>query len=651
MSQYEDLINELNSYQKAYDEGKPIISDRDWDAKFYQLQDLEREQGFTSPLSPTQRIVFETVSKLNKVEHDHPMLSLAKTKDVKEVEKFFDNDHEWIAMPKLDGLTCSLTYQDGFLVQAETRGNGYVGEDILHNIRVMAQVPKCIPFPRKVVIDGEIICRYSDFERFEGEYKNPRNFAAGSIRLLDSRECLKRRLSFIAWDVIEGIDRQCLQDKLTTLQINTNMEVVPVYSNAAPNCEQAINVIKKWAQASSLPIDGVVFKYDDVEYGKTLGNTAHHFNNAIAYKFFDEESETELLDINWTMGRTGVLTPVAVFAPVEIDGTTVTRASLHNYSVMKETLGHWPYKNEKIRVIKSNMIIPQITWAEKYSEDNHNAYDFIELPTKCPVCGEEEIQILDRNGVQTVICNNPKCEGKIINQFEHFCGKKGLDIKGLSNATLEKLIDWGWLDTVVDIPFLGEEHRDEWIKKPGFGIASVDKILSSIETALYPAPLWRVISAAGIPLIGETYAKTLAKYFKSYKAFREAVDSGFDFSLLDGFGDNMCLSIRDYEYTFLDNFVRNIVCADDDEVGSTTSTFAAGQTFCITGKVHLWKNRDEIKAYIEAAGGKVTGSVSSKTNYLICNDKTSGTQKVVQATKLNVPVLTEEELKELVENI
>lgn len=365
-----DLINTLNKATKAYDEGHPIMTDKEWDDLYFQLKEMEKNCETVYPDSPTNIISYETVSKLNKVEHNHPMLSLDKTKEIEDVVDFIDNQ-AILAMLKMDGLTCSLTYNDGILVSAETRGNGHQGEDITHNAKVIPSIPSQIPYKGKLVVDGEIICKWDDFKTFEEKYENPRNFAAGSIRLLSAKECGLRKLTFVAWDAIEGLEGNSLYYNLQTL-FDYGFETVPCILVKKESSKwitskialELVEEIKQTANFYSYPIDGIVFKYDDIAYGKSLGATTHHFKNAIAYKFYDEEYKTYLLDIEWTMGRTGVLTPVAVFEPIEIEGSTVERASLHNLSIMEETIGI-PYRNQKIDVFKANMIIPQIARGNK----------------------------------------------------------------------------------------------------------------------------------------------------------------------------------------------------------------------------------------------------------------------------------------------
>ena len=365
----EELVAKLNEATKYYDEGHPIMSDEEWDDLFFQLVTMEQTFGVTLEDSPTQKISYSVVNELKKAEHDHQMLSLEKTKSLETVKALM-GDKSFAAMLKLDGLTCSLRYENGVLVKAETRGNGLIGEDILHNAKVIGSIPNYIATKQTLVIDGEIICSYDDFEEFSDEYKNPRNFAAGSIRLLDSSECAKRNLRFVAWDVIEGYDaRGTLEHSFSMLKslgfLVVPYRIIDLIDIDDEYLEDVVTVLQDENQEShKYPIDGVVFKFNDVEYGRSLGQTSHHFKNAIAYKFYDETYPTTLLDIEWTMGRTGVLTPVAKFEPVDIDGSTVEYASLHNISVMEETLHGPGWKGQKLEVSKRNMIIPQIEWAE-----------------------------------------------------------------------------------------------------------------------------------------------------------------------------------------------------------------------------------------------------------------------------------------------
>ena len=636
INKIQELVDKLNYYTKLYDEGRPEISDKEWDDMYFELQKIERESGIYLEDSPTQRINFQVVNKLNKVEHNHPMLSLDKTKDINEIQKFiYYNDY--IAMAKMDGLTCSLKYVNGKLVSAETRGNGLVGEDILHNALQVKNIPKRIDFQDELIVDGEIICTYENFKEFESEYKNPRNFASGSIRLLDSKESSMRRLSFIAWDCISGLEEV---EKLSTKLLKLNVlgfTVVPFMAGEY-SIDDTISTIQSIAQEAGYPIDGIVYKYDIISEYEAAGKTDHHFKGGLAYKFYDEEYETTLKDVEWTMGRTGVLTPVALLEPINIDGSEVSRASLHNISIMDE-LGI-RYQDTKVMVYKANMIIPQISRALPYEGE---IASLINIPAVCPICGEPTI-IKGENGVRVLYCSNPSCEGKLINRLDHFFGKKGLDAKGLSKATFEKLIDWGWIENIKDV-FKLQEHKEEWEKMQGFGEKSVEKILQAIEDCK-SCSLDAVISAAGIPLIGKTVGKDLSKRFGSYSEFREAVESGFDFTSFGGYGWEMHKAISDFDYSELDYIVDNYLQIKED-IKEDNELKLKDLTFCVTGKVHIWKNRDSLSAFIESLGGKVTGSVSKNTNYLINNDINSTSAKNKKAQELDIPILSEEDFKKI----
>ena len=636
-----DLIEKLNHYTKLYDEGKSPISDKEWDDMYFHLEKLEKETGISLGNSPTIHIDYQVVNQLKKVKHNHPMLSLDKTKSEDEVVEFLAG-HDGIAMAKMDGLTCSLCYEDGLLISAETRGNGEIGEDILQNIVRVKGVPIEIPFKNKLVVDGEVICTYEDFEDFSSTYKNPRNFASGSIRLLDSRASAQRRLTFVAWDCITGLDEyKNLSQKIIHLDslgfIIVPFLVLPI--NNSDKINHAISLIKGMAKDFSYPIDGIVFKYNNCEYYRSLGATEHHFRGGLAFKFYDEEYETNLKDIEWSMGKTGILTPVAIYDDVDTDDSIINRASLHNLNIMNQLLGK-PYKGQKIWVCKQNEIIPQVVRSER----SDAALTYIDIPAKCPVCGSDTYVKDD-----FLYCSNSNCDGKFINQLVHFCGKKGLDIKGLSEATLQKLVDWGWINNYQEL-FSLSNFRDEWIKKPGFGQKSVDKLLSTIEEVRY-CELWQFISALSIPLIGSTYAKEIAKKCKDWFSFREYVEKNYDFTAWDRFGYEMNDSLHRFNYSQADDLVYKILDIHnslwvDPQATTPTIKFSEvnGKTFVITGAVRQFQNRDEVKAAIETHGGKVTASVSKNTDYLINNDINSTSSKNIKAKQLGIPIITEEQL-------
>ena len=651
------LVEQMNEATEAYEKGEPYLTDSQWDEWYYELKNIEKELGYTLLNSPTQTIIYKKVSELKKVKHNHPMLSLDKTKNIKDIKSFI-REKQWIAMAKMDGLTCSLTYKEGKLVKAETRGNGIEGEDITHNAMIIPSIPNQISSEEgdELIVDGEIICTYKDFEPFSNTYKNPRNFASGSIRLLDSKECRKRNLTFVAWDAIYNNSiYNCesfhtLNSKLYFLE-QLKFKVTPYFwGDSVDDIESIIDLIKEKSNSNSYPIDGVVFKYDNIAEYEAAGRTDHHFKGGLAYKFYDETYSTRLRHIDWTMGRTGVLTPVAVFDPIEIDGAEVSRASLHNVSIMKETLGDCAYVGEPLEVYKSNMIIPQIysagpkyDYGEVIAKGGVSAND---APEYCPIC-HGEIALKEENGITRAYCENPNCNGKLINRLDHFCGKKGLDIKGLSKITLEKLINYGWLNNIEDI-FTLNDYKTEWANKPGFGTVSVGKILDAIEGSK-KSPTAKFICAIGIPLIGKVASEALSKKFGSYKKFREAVNNNSqELYEIVGVGEIMIQTLLDYDFTEADSIFDKYIEEMRPVVFISVSNKLEGKTFVITGKLKTFKNRNEIKTAIEKEGGKVTDSVSSKTDYLINNDIESTSSKNLKAKKLNIPILTEEDFLNLI---
>ena len=642
----EELVKKLNYYTEQYNKGNPLIPDTEWDRLYYQLVQMEKEAGYALPDSPTQKLYYPMVDKLQKVKHNHPMLSLDKTKSIEDVIDFIDYKPT-IIMAKMDGLTCSIRYDEsGKLVSAETRGDGEYGEDITHNIWFVKGIPHHIDWTDEpVVIDGEIIVELDNFNN--DEYKHPRNYASGSIRLLNSKESAARNLTFVAWDAIEGLDsldyNNNLSDKLDKLD-KLGFITVPrlSYSGLADNLhefiEQSINEIK--AKCKNYPIDGIVFKYDDCAYYQSLGATGHHFRGGLAFKFEDELYETTLKDIEWGMSKNGVLTPVAIFEPIDIDGTTIERASLHNLNILKETLGKYPHIGQTVYIYKANQIIPQIHHSEISNTEVENS---LTPPVHCPVCGADTV-IKD----DLLYCSNDECEGKLLNRLDHFCGKKGLDIKGLSKATLQKLIDNGWLNSCIDL-FNLSQFRDEWIKMPGFGPKSVSNVLSAIEQAKEHTELWQFISAINIPLIGSTYAKEIAKHEVDWHNVREDIEGHFQFTHWDGFGPEMSICLWSYDYTEADKLAEIIQLTNsfwNDEKKDTEPSKLTGKTFVITGSLHSFKNRDALKNTIEEKGGKVASAISKNTNYLINNDINSNSSKNVKAKQLNIPIITEDEFVE-----
>ena len=627
-----DKIDLLNKATKAYDEGHPIMSDKEWDNLYFSIKSQADNQG----------IDYQVVSELKKVEHNHPMLSLDKTKDI-EVLKSFIGNRKYVVMPKYDGLSCSLLYKKGKLVRAETRGNGQVGEDITHNAMVIPSIPKRInDESEEVIVDGEIICRNNIFQNiFSDQYSNSRNFAAGSIRLLDANECGLRGLEFWAWALIKSdFKTSSFGDNMLHL-FNNRFYETWTSSKDVPSIEYAIEVLKSWAAYYSIPIDGVVVRYDDEEYSASLGNTVHHPRGALAFKFYDEIYSSRLFNIEWTMGRLGTLTPVAIFEQIEIDGAVISRANLHNISIMKELLGDKPYQGQPIEVYRSNMIIPQIYSADKSGPTV--PVEYFEIPEICPYCGAELTQ-KNENGSIVLYCNNSKCESNLVVRLDHFAGKKGLDIKGLSRATLEKLINYGWISSAIDIFNLGQ-HRDEWIKKEGFGPRSVDKILAAIDKSKESCELNKFISAIGIPLIGQNVAKDIAKYFSTYESFRDAINNNYDFTQIPNFGLSKAYEIMNFDYQEADKIAGLITFSAAKPEKNLLSAHLDGLTFVITGKLTEYKNRAELKSIIEENGGRIVETINKKTSYLINNDINSTSAKNLAAKKANIPILSEKDFK------
>ena len=637
----QDLINTLNYYTKLYDEGRPAITDAQWDKMYFQLVEMERSTGVYLPNSPTQNIDYQVVNSLQKVQHNHPMLSLAKTKSIDEMNTFIGNK-DFIIMLKMDGLTCSLGYKKGRLVSAETRGNGIEGENILHNALMVKNIPKRLPQDIDLTIDGEIICTYDDFDKFSNEYANPRNFAAGSIRLLSAKESAARNLKFVAWDIINGFEATCdtLNKKLGHL-LSLGFDTVPFTIMEKSFNETIIEDFKEIAKINGYPIDGLVVKYNKVAEYEACGRTDHHFKGGMAFKFKDEEYETWLKDIEWTMGRTGVLTPVAIFEPVDTGDSIIERASLHNVSVMKDLLWR-PYKCQSLVVCKMNDIIPQVISAgREISPADFEGLEFT-IPTECPICGGR-LEVVCEVDTEVLICTNDACEGKLVNRLDHFCGKKGLDIKGLSKATLGKLVDWGWVKEPADL-YRYKEYANEWMKKPGFGQKSVTNIIGGLELSTKPK-LENFICALGIPHVGKTLSAQLAKEFKSYEDFREAATEKWDFTQLDGVAYEKASAIWNFDFTEADHVAEYMLGYEVDE--PATADNLSSTTVVITGKLSLHKNRDELVKRITDHGGKVTGSVSKNTNILINNDVNSTSSKNVSAQRLGIPIMTEEEFVNL----
>jgi DNA ligase (NAD+) len=545
----------------------------------------------------------------------------------------------------MDGLSCKLVYQDGKLVSAATRGNGEIGEDVTHNAKVIYNIPQSIPNKGDTcIITGEVIVRENVFKAFANDFKNPRNFAAGAIRLLNSKEAAGRYLSFYAWDMPTATFDTYI-DRLSYLQ-DIGFDIAPAVFVVPTReaIEQHINDIRGTCTNDGLPIDGIVARYNDIAYGNSLGETAHHPRHSFAFKFKDEIVETTLKDIIYEPSRNGLMTPVAIFEPVDLLGSTIEKASLYNRTMMDQILTKHPWRGQKLGVIKSNMIIPQIVWAEHEEEleDDGWAERYIIPPITCPVCGTMLSVTTSDSGVESLYCTNPQCNCRLINRLDYFCGKSGFDIKGLSKATLEKLIEWGWVNNLVDI-FNLTQYRDEWIKKSGFGAKSVDKILSAIEESKN-IDLAHFIAAFGITGIGLNVAKELCKHISTLDEFYQIMDGTIDCTEWEGFGRAkrnaiMCADVHEIDEV-------NRVVAIAINLVSTTTTKNNDLTVVITGRL-AFGSRPKFKEYLEQNGVKVIDSVSSKTNYLIAN-KPETSAKYKKAQKLNIPIVTEDEFLEII---
>ena len=639
-----ELVDTLNKAAKVYYSGTDeIMSNLEYDRLYDELKALEDETGIVLAGSPTHKVGYETLSELPKEEHERPMLSLDKTKSVEELAAFAGT-HKSLLSWKLDGLTVVVTYRDGELYKAVTRGNGYVGEVITPNAKVFVNLPAKIPYKGELVIRGEAIITYSDFERInrsieedENKYKNPRNLCSGSVRQLNNRITAERNVRLIAFALIraDGVDFGNSRQKQFEWLKGQGFEVVEYKIVDETSVADAVEYFSKAITDNDFPSDGLVLLYDDIAYGESLGTTAKFPRNAIAFKWADEMALTRLKCVEWSASRTGLINPVAVFEPVELEGTTVSRASVHNVSIVRELkLGY----NDEIKVYKANMIIPQIA-------ENITGSATIEIPKVCPVCGGPT-GIKKANDTESLYCLNPDCQAKHIKRFEHFVSRNALNIDGISSQTLEKFIDRGFIKNYTDLYHLND-YEDEIVGMDGFGRKSYDNIIESVEKSR-TVTLDHVIYALGIGGIGLANARLVSRHCN------EDPEAVADITIeelmsVDGIGDVLAQSFREYFDDVNNRRLYNELLAElklQKEVRDTSSP-VAGKTFVITGSVSHFTNRDELKAFIETLGGKTTGSVSAKTDYLINNDVTSNSSKNKKARELGIPVISEEEFMKL----
>ena len=638
----EELIETLNEASAAYyDEASEIMSNYEYDALYDELELLEKETGYTPLNSPTKNVGYTVQSELPKERHRSRMLSLDKTKSREELAAWL-GDHEGLLSWKLDGLTVVLTYEGGELVKAVTRGNGDIGEVITPNARVFVNVPKHIPYKGHAVIRGEAVITYEEFDRIneaiddaDAKYKNPRNLCSGSVRQLNSKITAERNVRFYAFTLSEadGVDYEDLRSNQMKWMAEQGFDVVEYVKVDNKSIFEAIDNYAERVYSFEIPSDGLVLTLEDLEYAATLGTTAKFPRDSLAFKWADQQAETILREIEWSPSRTGLLNPIAIFDPVELEGTTVKRASVHNLNIM-ETLKLGI--GDAITVYKANMIIPQIG-------DNLTKSGNIELPSHCPVCdGATEIKLM--TGTKVLTCTNPNCLAKQVKRFSLFVSRDALNIDGLSEQTLLKFIGLGYIKSFADI-FRLENHRDEIVELDGFGKKSYDKLSSSIEKARHTVPT-RILVALGIPGVGVTTAAQIARACENKWAKISSL-SYDELIAINGIGEVMA---RDYEAFFADEHNKSVVLdlvdeLDIDESYEKAGEALSGEIFVITGSLEHYKSRTELKKEIEAQGGKVAGSVSKNTSYLVTNNPESGSSKNKAAAELGVKIITEDEIR------
>lgn len=648
LERMKELINTLNNASNAYYNQSPIMSDYEWDKLYDELATLEYATEIVLADSPTHNVGYSVSDELKEVEHNHPMLSLDKTKSIDELIEFIGNKDCFLSV-KADGLTTSLHYINGKLIGAETRGNGVRGIECLHNVLTMKNVPKEIPYKDELIIDGETIIGWDTFREIndklpeDKKYKHPRNLVSGTLRLLDNKEAANRNMRFVAWRVIKGFEHKTPSEDLFKAK-DIGFEIIPILKSPRINQKKELvillNQIRESANSHNIPYDGAVMAIDDYKIAESMGRTDKFFRHSMAYKYEDELFETVLTDIEWNTSKTGLINPVAIFEPVDLNGAITTRATLHNITYIKDMmLGI----GDRIRVYRSNMVIPKV-------HDSIDKSGNFNTPDKCPICGQPT-RIIKENDSEVLMCENPDCKGKLLGRLVHAASRNALDIENLSESTIEKFINLGWLNSIQDMYHLSD-HENEMKTLDGFGKKSVEKLLNSIEKSR-DTDLEHFLYSLSIPLLGKSASMMIA----------EAIDYNFDtfidkmtnkgteyFRYLPGIGDALISSLNTYwknhysdilqlanEFTFEKS---NIVL---DEIPKTLQ----GKTFVVTGSVNHYKNRDELKADIVVHGGTVVGSVSSKTSYLINNDINSTSSKNQKAKSLNIPIITEEEFMKM----
>ena len=643
-----ELIGTLRAAGRAYyQESREIMSNFEYDKLYDELVSLEKETGIVFANSPTQNVGYEVVSALPKERHEKPMLSLNKTKSVEELADWLGGQTGLLSW-KMDGLTIVLTYQNGTLVKAVTRGNGEIGEVITANAKAFVNVPLNISYQGELILRGEAIIRYSDFEKIneqiedvDAKYKNPRNLCSGSVRQLNSEITAQRQVHFYAFSLVkaDGINFKNSRKEQFEWLKTQGFEVVEYHEVTKETLPETVKMYSEAIAENDTPSDGLVLLYDDIAYGQSLGRTAKFPRDSIAFKWADEIQETKLLYIEWSASRTGLINPVAVFEPVELEGTTVSRASVHNVSILKELqLGI----GDTITVYKANMIIPQIA-------DNLTRSGVRDIPEVCPVCGGQT-EVRQLNDVKSLYCTNPDCQAKKIKSFTLFTSRDALNIAGLSEATLEKFIGVGMIHEYADIFHL-DRHQEEIVEMDGFGQKSYDNLIAAAEKASHTT-LPRMVYGLGVAGIGLANAKMICRHFKNdFEAMRHATVE--ELVEIDGIGEVLAQAWAAFfsdgkNNAIVDHLLAELTFEAGDEESSEGADEAfAGMNFVITGSLEHFKNRKELQELIERRGGKVTGSVTSKTNYLINNDVASSSSKNKKARELGVPILSEEEFLKL----
>lgn len=643
LERIKQLIKELNNASYAYYNNVPIMPDYEWDKMYDELINLEEETGIVLSNSPTHNVGYTIADELKEVKHNHPMLSLDKRKSVDELVEFI-GDKDCFLSVKADGLTTSLHYIDGKLIGAETRGDGVRGIECLQNVLTMKNVPKEIPYKDELIIDGETIIRWDTFREIndklpeDKKYKHPRNLVSGSLQLLNSKEAASRNMRFVAWRVIKGFKHKTPSEDLFKAK-DIGFEIIPILKSPRINQKEELaillNQIRESAKSHNIPYDGAVMAVDDYKIADSMGRTDKFFRHSMAYKYEDELFETVLTDIEWNTSKTGLINPVAIFEPVDLNGAITTRATLHNITYIKDMmLGI----GDRIRVYRSNMVIPKV-------HDSIDKSGNFNILSKCPICGQPT-RIIKENDSEVLMCENPGCKGKLFGRLIHATSRNALDIENLSESTIEKFINLGWLNSIKDIYYLSD-HENEMKSIEGFGKKSVEKLLLSINKSRNTS-LERFVYSLSIPLIGKSASKDISKLCEdNFDNLIGLIKSSPEKLLtIDGFGVVTMNSMAKWWYEnslWVYELSKEFTFEKSKSVSNETSNILDGKTFVVTGSVNHYKNRDELKADIVAYGGTVVGSVSSKTSYLINNDINSTSSKNQKAKYLNIPIISEEQ--------